>query len=283
MKVARQYLNITVGIVVLAVGLYLFLIPNDIAAGGASGIAMLINHFLPQIPVGLLMAIVNTVLFALAFVTLGTRFGFRTIYASLGLSGIIWLLERILPMNAPLTSDLLLSSLVGTAVSALGMAMVFDQGASSGGTDIIAKILKRYTNLDIGKGLLMTDAFIVLAAVVVFGPDKGLYAMLAVIFNGFIVDYAIQGFNVSMQVMVVTTKPDAIAEFVMSDLSRGVTFLYGQGGYCRREVRIVYTVVNRREFICLRQFISETDPKAFVSVSQSHEVLGEGFKGIDFD
>jgi uncharacterized membrane-anchored protein YitT (DUF2179 family) len=282
-KTVRQYFNITLGIIVLALGLYLFLMAHDIAAGGATGIAMLVHHFAPQIPVGLLMAALNAALFALAFIVLGAGFGLKTIYATLGLSGVIWLLERLLPIDAPLTSDLLLSSLVGTAVSGLGMAMIFNQGASSGGTDIIAKILNKYTHLDIGKGLLMTDAAIAVAAAAVFGPEKGLYALLAVVFNGFMIDYAIQGFNVSMQVMVMTAKPEAIAEFVMSDLGRGVTFLHAQSGYYRRQVRVVYTVVSRREFVSLKDFIKETDPKAFISVSQSHEVLGEGFKGIDSD
>lgn len=281
METARQYFMITVGILILAVGLYLFLIPNNIAAGGAMGIAMLVNHFMPQIPVGQLMAGINGFLFILAFAVLGTRFGFKTIYASLGLSGAIWLLEVIYPLQKPLTSDLLLSSIMGTVISGLGMAMIFNMGASSGGTDIIAKILNRYLHLDIGKALLVTDGAIAIAAAILFGTEKGLYALLAIIANGFIIDYSIQGFNLSMQVFIMTNQPDAISRYIINELERGITFLRGQGGYSGRELNVIYTVVNRREFISLKSFIKEVDPKAFITVSQAHEVLGEGFKSID--
>lgn len=160
------------------------------------------------------------------------------------------------------------------------MGIIFNQGASSGGTDIVAKIINKYTHLDIGKALLLSDAVITLFAASVFGFEQGMYALLAVIFNGSVVDYTIQGLNVAMQVLIVSSMPDEIASFILEDLGRGLTFLKGQGGYSGRDRKVIYTVVSRREFVALRTFIKEKDPRAFISVSQAHDVLGEGFKAL---
>lgn len=280
MRYVREYIVITIGILILAAGLYYFLIPGQLAAGGAMGIAMIIANYFPMFQVGQMMMIINVFLFLVAFVVLGTRFGVKTIYTTLGLSGMIWALERFHPLDKPPTEDLLLCAILGTIISGAGMGIIFNQGASSGGTDIIAKIINKYTHLDIGKALLLTDGAITLAAARVFGFDKGMYALLAVIFNGSVIDYTIQGLNVATQVFVVTSKPDSIARFIMDRLERGVTLFDAQGGYTGRRLKVVYTVLNRREFVALKEFIRQEDPKAFVTVSQAHDVLGEGFKSI---
>ena len=280
MRTFKQYVIITFGMFVLAVGLYFFLIPGQLAAGGAMGIAMLISHYIPLLQVGQLMLAINILLFLIAFVVLGTSFGLKTIYTSLGLSALIWILENAYPLQKPLTDDLLLAAVMGTVISGAGMGIIFNQGASSGGTDIIAKIINKYTHLDIGKALLVTDALITLLATGVFGLEKGMYALLAVIFNGSVIDYTVQGLNVAMQVFIMTSKPDTIARFIINHLGRGVTFFSGRGGYSGKELKVIYTVLNRREFVSLKNFIREEDPKAFITVSQAHDVLGEGFKAI---
>lgn len=277
----KEYLIITTGIIIVALALHLFLIPNDIAAGGVSGLAMVISYYVPALPVGLLMLGMNVILFIIAFLTLGPSFGLKTIYASLGLSGAIWALERINPIQLPLTNDLLLSAIMGTAMSGLGMAIIFNHNASTGGTDIIAKILNRYLHMDIGKSLLVTDFIVTFLAAAAFGIQKGMYALLAVITNGFIIDYAIAGFNIVMQVFIMTAHSDVISEFIMNELERGVTFFKGEGAYSGSSMKIIYTVLSRKEFITLREYIREVDPRAFITVSDAHEVLGEGFKRID--
>lgn len=283
MRMLRQYLVITFGMFVLAVGLHFFLIPGQLAAGGAMGIAMLIGQYVPSLHVGLLMLAINILLFLIAFVVLGVSFGTKTVYASLGLSALVWILENVFPLQKPLTDNLLLAAVMGTAISGAGMGIIFNQGASSGCTDVIAKIINKYTHLDIGKALLVTDAVITFLATGVFGLEKGLYALLAVIFNGSVVDYTVQGLNVAMQVFIMTSKSDTIARFIMDQLERGVTFFSAQGGYSGGELKVIYTVLNRREFVSLKNFITEEDPKAFVTVSQAHDVLGEGFKAMTSD
>jgi uncharacterized membrane-anchored protein YitT (DUF2179 family) len=172
---------------------------------------------------------------------------------------------------------------MGTAMSGLGMAIIFNHNASTGGTDIIARILNKYVHIDIGKSLLITDFVVTFAAALTFGIQKGMYAFIAVISNGFIIDYAIAGFNVAMQVFVMSSHSDIIAEFIMNELGRGVTFFTGQGAYSSKNMKIVYSILSRKEFIKLRGYIKEVDSKAFITVSDAHEVLGEGFKGIDTD
>ena len=282
-KKIKDYLIISLGIIIVALSLHLFLIPNEIAAGGVMGLSMIISSYIPVLNVGQLMLIMNAILFIIAFIVLGSSFGVKTIYASIGLSGFIWLLEKLLPMQHPLTQDLMLAAVMGTLASGIGMAIIFNHNASTGGTDIIAKILNKYFDLDIGKSLLVTDFVVTLLAALTFGIEKGLYALFAVIINGFIIDYSIEGFNIVMQIFVMTTRSEIISEYVMSELGRGVTFFTGQGGYSGNELKIVYTVLSRKEFIKLRAYIREVDPKAFITVSDAHEVLGEGFKGIDLE
>lgn len=277
----KQYLIITVGIIFVALSLHLFLIPNEIAAGGVSGIAIVINNYIPSLPIGLLMLIMNAILFIIAFLTLGRSFGIKTIYASLGLSGMIWALEKLYPIQYPMTNDLLLSAIMGTAISGVGMAIIFNHNASTGGTDIIAKILNKYAHVDIGKALLITDFVVAIFAAATFGIQKGMYALIAVILNGFIIDYSIAGFNIVMQVFVMTARAEVIGEYIMNELGRGITYFTGQGGYSGSDLKIVYTVLSRKEFIKLREYIKGVDPKAFITVSEAHEVLGEGFKRMD--
>lgn len=279
----KQYGVITIGFVIVALSLHFFLIPNDIAAGGATGLAMVINHYIPVFHLGPLMVILNVLLFIIAFLVMGSRFGVKTIYASLGLSGTIWIFEHIIPVHSVLSNDLLLSTIMGTLGSGIGMAVIFNENASTGGTDIIAKIIHKYMHIDIGRSLLITDFTITLLAAFAFGVQKALYALLAVIANGYIIDYAIEGFNVAMEVFIMTSKPDTISEYVINELDRGVTHFLGQGGYSKKEYKVIYTVISRKEFIKLRGFIKEVDPKAFITVSDAHEVLGEGFKGLDSD
>ncbi len=277
----KEYFFITVGIIIVALSQYFFLIPHDIAAGGAMGIAMITNNYFPFLSVGFIMLIVNIILFTIAFLTIGSKFGVKTIYASLGLSGTISILEKVFPIQAPITNDILLSTIIGTILSGLGMAVIFDNNASSGGTDILAKIINRYLHIDIGKSLLIIDFVVTLFAALTFGVEKGLYAIVAVISNGYFIDYAIEGFNVAMQVFIMSDEIEVISDYIMNELERGVTFFTGQGAYSGEEKRIMYTVISRRQFIRLREYIKSVDPKAFISVSASHEVLGEGFTEID--
>lgn len=283
MKNIKEYALITIGVILVAVGIQFFLAPNKIAAGGVSGAAIIINYFIPSLSIGLLMLIMNIILFIVAFVVIGNQFGAKTIYTSLSLSGIIWLMDRIMTPSMIVTKNLILASIFGTFICGIGLGIVFNQNASTGGTDILAKILNKFLHLDIGKSLLIVDFIITLFAAFSFGADAGMYALLAVIINGFVIDTVIEGLNVSKQIMVISTRNDIISKFIIEELERGCTILHGRGGYTKEDTYILYTVLGRKEFVKLRNYIKEIDTKAFITVSDAHEVLGEGFKDIISD
>ncbi|MCM8710173.1 YitT family protein [Clostridium sp. SYSU_GA19001] len=280
MKKFKEYLLITMGFLLVALSLELFLVPNKIAAGGVSGIAIIINSIFPVFDVGFLMLGMNIILFIIGFLVIGNKFGAKSIYASLGLSGAIWIMDRFELYNRVLTKDLLLASVFGTLLSGIGMAMVFNQNASTGGTDILAKILNKFFHLDIGKSLLAVDFVVTLFAGVSFGADIAMYALLAVIVNGFVIDNVIEGLNSCKEVMIISSKLEEIGNYIIKELDRGYTIFHGKGGFTGKNTKILYTVLYRRQFIKLKKFIKEIDSKAFITISESHEVLGEGFKDI---
>jgi uncharacterized membrane-anchored protein YitT (DUF2179 family) len=280
MKKFKEYILITIGFILVSLSLELFLVPNKIAAGGVSGIAIIINSLFPVLDVGALMLIMNVILFIVAFIVIGNKFGGKSIYASLGLSGVIWVMDKFHLYNYVLTKDLMLASIFGTLLNGIGMAIVFNQNASTGGTDILAKILNRFFHMDIGKSLLAVDFIVTLFAAVAFGADVAMYSLLCVIMNGFVIDNVIGGINTAKEVMVISSKVSDISKYIIEELDRGCTIFHGTGGYSSKQTNILYTVLHRRQFIKLKKFIKEVDSRAFITVSESHEVLGEGFKDI---
>jgi uncharacterized membrane-anchored protein YitT (DUF2179 family) len=283
MKKFREYMLITIGFILVSFSLELFLVPNKIAAGGVTGIAIIVNSLFPILDVGILMLIMNVILFVLGFLIIGNKFGGKSIYASLGLSGTIWIMDKLQLYNHVLTKDLLLASIFGTLLGGMGMAMVFNQNASTGGTDILAKILNKFFHWDIGKSLLVVDFMVTLFAAVTFGADVALYALLCVIMNGFVIDNIISGVNTSKEIMIISSKIDKISKYIIEELDRGCTVIHGTGGFSAKQTNILYTVLHRKQFIKLKKFIKEVDRRAFITVSESREVLGEGFKDIEED
>jgi uncharacterized membrane-anchored protein YitT (DUF2179 family) len=280
-KTIKEYILITIGIIMVGCGINYFLVPGNLAAGGVSGLAIIIANYVPDIPVGLLMLGMNIILFIIGFLVIGSNFGAKTIYSSLGLSGIIWVLEKFAPIHKPVTDDLLVMLIFGILISGVGMGIVFNQNASTGGTDIVAKIINKFFHIDIGKALLMSDFGITLFAGITFGAQTGLYALLGVIMNGFVIDEVIQGISVCKQVTIISSKGNIIKGFIMDELGRGATIYMAMGAYTGEEKEVLITVVSRKEFIKLKGFIKEIDSRAFITVNNVHEVLGEGFKDIE--
>lgn len=275
----REYIVITLGIILVALSVEYFFAPNKIAAGGVTGAAIIINAIMPNISIGIITLVLNVILFIVALVFIGGNFGVKTIYASLGLAIALWVIEKFLNPIA-ITNDLIIATIFGTLISAIGMAIVFNENASTGGTDILAKILNRFFHLAIGKSLLIVDFIITFSSSLVFGIDIALYSMLSVILIGIMVDRFIEGFNICKSVFIVSGSNDEISKYIIYTLDRGCTFLSGMGAYTSEKNNILYVVVSRNQFIKLKKFIKEIDPQAFITVSEVHEVLGEGFKDI---
>ncbi len=281
MKNTKKFLLLNLGLLLVAIGIYYFLVPNNLAAGGVSGLAMVINQYLPSIPIGLLMLSMNIILFIVAFFLIGKEFAVKTVYSSFALSGMVWLLELIYPLSQPLlTDDLFIQLLFGILISAVGMAIVFNQNGSTGGTDIIAKIFNKYFNMPIGKGVLAADFFITLFAGVTFGPKIGMYAILGVLINGFAIDLVIEGFNIVKQLSIITTEADAVKHFILDELGRSATVYSAKGAYSNEDKEVIVTIVSQKEFVRLKNFVKSIDSSAFITVSNVHEALGEGFKEV---
>jgi len=279
-KTVYEYVLITIGLILVAAGVYFFLIPNDLAAGGVTGLAMVINYYFPVLNVGAIMLVLNVILFIIGFIFIGSGFGVKTIYSSLMLSFIISMMEVAFPLDGPVTNDIFINLLFGILIGAIGMAIVFNQNASTGGTDIIAKILNKYLHLDIGKGLLLADLMVTILALAAFGATVGMYSLLGVVINGFVVDSAIQGLNIIKKVEIVSSKGDEIKNFIIKELDRSATLYDAKGAYSLQNKEVITTVLGKREVIRLKNFIKEIDPRAFIITYNVHETLGEGFTDL---
>jgi uncharacterized membrane-anchored protein YitT (DUF2179 family) len=274
-----DYIKIMTGLTLVALGLDLFLVPNKIAAGGISGVATVVFHLF-HFPVGVTMLAMNFVLFIIAFFVIGKGFGVRTFIASGFLSVLVDLFAWTLPWKPP-AGDLLIAALFGDLLTGLGMAIVFNRNASTGGTDIIARILTRYANINIGKALLFID-FSVAAAAGIFlkSVNVGMYSLLAVLINCFTIDAFIDTFNISKKVLIISTQARDIATRAMQDLNRGATFIPIEGAYTSEAHSMLMMIIRPRQTAALREIVREIDPAAFMIVSSVNQVLGKGFRSI---
>ena len=277
----RDFLLINLGLILVGLGICLFKIPNSFATGGVSGLAIIASSFLPNIDVGPMMLIINIILIIVGFFFLGSDFGSKTFYSSFALSGIVWALQRIYPIESPLTDDKMLELIFSIILPAVGSAIVFNRNASTGGTDIVAKILTKHTSLNIGKTLLLTDFFIAAGAGAVFGIKIGMYSVLGLIMKAFMIDLVMEGLNMSKQVVIISSKPEEIKSYIVFQLHRGATIYKAEGAFTHKQEEVITTVLNRRQAIKLRTFIREADHSAFITISNTSETIGKGFRSID--
>ncbi|MBO1265944.1 YitT family protein [Proteiniclasticum sp. SCR006] len=276
MKKYKEYILITFGSALVALAIQLFFVPNQIAPGGVSGIGLVLNSVTPQVSVSTYVIILNVILFLLAFRLLGGGFGFKTIYASFSLSIIMWIIENIIrPEN--ITDDLMLASILGILLLGTGLGIVFNQDASTGGTDILAKILNKYTHLSMGLSMTIIDLIVVVLVAFFFGLERGLYAGLATFLNGIVINRVVGGFNEKKQVFIITSDKEDVKSFIVNDIQRGATIFSGEGGFSGAENHVIYTVLSTKEFVHLKMYLREHHPDSFVTVSSTTEVLGQGF------
>ncbi|MEO0247354.1 MAG: YitT family protein [candidate division WOR-3 bacterium] len=274
-----DFVVITLGTLLTALGIVVFIAPNKIAAGGVSGISIILHHLF-HFPIGLTMLVINLFLFVLAFFLLGSEFGIKSIYATIILSVFVDLLGWIIPSSLYI-EDIVIATIFGDLLTGTGIALVMSRGSSTGGTDIVAMIARKYTNIDVGKALMGVDFVITLFAGIFFGKIIGMYSLLAVIINTNTIDYVLEGITTSFQAFIVTSKPFAIKDRVIKELNRGVTFLKAIGGYTGEEkLGILVVLKSPREIVKLKEIVKEEDPAAFMTISHVREVLGEGFKKI---
>ncbi|MGB8212377.1 MAG: YitT family protein [Anaerolineales bacterium] len=275
----RDYALIVAGALLQAVALRLFLVPANLASGGISGIAQLINHYTAW-PIGVMVLVGNLPLLLLGWRLLGgRRFVLRTVVAvaAYALFTDLLLLLPFFPKNG-LTDDLVLNSLYGAVVSGIGYGLVYRAQGTSGGSDILARILNRWRGIPMTQSYLMTDALVVLAAGFVFGWQRALYAIIVLYVSGLVVDNTLEGAGTVRTAMIVSSQSETVARRILYEMERGVTILNGTGAYTGAARPVLYCVVNRSEIQQLKTIIHESDPKAFMVIGQAHEALGEGFQ-----
>ncbi|MBK1810578.1 YitT family protein [Clostridium sp. YIM B02505] len=273
----KDFLLLFIGSVLVALGTYFFLAPNKIAAGGISGIAIIINSLIPSLPIGGLMMCMEVILFLVGILVIGPFFGGKTIFCSFSISGAILILEEVFPNIKPISDDVLIQLIFGVLICGLGMGIVFNQNASTGGTDIIAKIINKYFNISIGNSLLAADIIITIAATSIFGINIGLYSILGVIINCTLIDKVIKTLNTYKQVAIISSQGEEIKRYIMDILERSATIYYAKGAYNNNESEVITTVLSRKQFVQLKEYISSIDDRAFITINEVHEVVGEGF------
>ena len=277
---AKFFALLNLGLVATAVGIALFKTPNHFAFGGTSGLSIVLSTLFPQWNVGFFMWIVNAALVLLGFLFLGVRSMGWTIYSSFALSFYVSVCEHIWPLAAPLTSDVFLELCYAVILPAVGSAIVFNIGASTGGTDIVAMILHKYTSLEIGRALLISDLAIVLAGAALYGPATGLYCILGMILKTTVVDGAIESINLRKVCTVVTSNPRPTRDFIVRELHRSATEERAKGTYSHEEKWVLMTVLTRSQAQHLRRFVRLNDPHAFITIVNSSEIIGKGFRSI---
>ncbi len=277
----REWLYITAGILIMSAGIYFFKFPNHFSTGGVTGIAIVLGHYIPSITPGTLVTIINVALLILGFAVFGKSFGIRTVYASLLMSGTLQLLEAMCPLEAPMTSQPLVELLFAVGLPAVGSAILFNLDASSGGTDIIAMILKKHTALNIGIALLCSDIIITVSACFAFGMETGLFSILGLIIKSLFMDLVTDNLKTKKCFQIITSDPVPVEQFITEVLHRGATRLQGEGVYTHEGKSVLLTVVSRHEAVILRNYVHRQDPAAFVIITSSTEIIGNGFRGVN--
>ena len=277
----RDYALVVAGALLQAVGLRLFLVPANLASGGISGISQLIHHYTGW-PIGVMVLIGNLPLFLLGWRWLGgRRFLMRTIVAVAAYSLFLDLLTLLpfFPKNG-ITDDLVLNSLYGAVAVGIGYGLVYRAQGTSGGSDILARILNRWRGIPMTQSYLMTDTLVILAAGFVFGWKQALYALIVLYVSGLVVDSTLEGASTVRTAMIVTGQSQKMAERILSEMERGVTILNGEGAYTGESRCVLYCVVSRSEVQQLKTIVHESDASAFMVIGQAHEALGEGFQSF---
>lgn len=279
----KQWLNdffiLNAGTLLTAVGSYFFKFPNNFSTGGVTGISVVMTHYFPGLSNGTIVSVINIALLIVGLLLLGKGFGFKTFYVTVAFSAMLNILEVIWPMTQPLTDQPFMELLLGVFLPAWGSALLFNIGSSTGGTDIIAMIVKKYFKCHIGRALLIVDFFITLLTFVAFGPETGLFSMVGLFIRSFAVDLFLENMNTYKYFTIITDKPQEIYSYITDVLHRGATVYQAEGLYKHTEKTVIMTAQGKKQALHLQDVIRQKDPHAFVLVTNTSEIIGKGFRG----
>ncbi len=272
-----EYALLTLGTALVAMGTYFFKFPNHFSTGGVTGIAVILSSIFPSISSSLFASVINVAFLLLGFGVLNRGFGVRTVYCSLLFSGMLAGLEWLVPLSGPLTDEKLLELFFGVILPALGSAILFNTQGSTGGTDILAMILKKFTSLDIGMALLYVDVLIAGSTLILIDIETGLFSLLGLVLKSVLVDSVIESLNRKKSFILVTSCPEEVCDFITHTLHRSATFWKGEGAYSHQDKWVVLTALSRAQAVALRRHLKSIDPHAFMLITNSSEIFGKGF------
>lgn len=267
----KDFAIITLGALIAAAAVFFFMLPSKVAIGSASALAMVLNNFLP-LPVSVLNLAINVLLLVIGFLLIGPEFGIKTVYTSLLVPTFLGVFELIFPAFQSLTADPLLDVLCYVLVVGIAMAILFSRNASSGGLDIVAKILNKYARIELGKAGAIAGVAVALSAAFCYDAKTVVLSVLGTYFGGIIVDHFIFGLNIKRKVCVISPKLDVIVDYILHELHSGATLYDNHGAFQNTTGKEVITIVDKNEYRKLMEFIRKTDPKAFVTVYAVSEI-----------
>lgn len=276
---------VVLGPLVTAIGYAFFIVPHQIVDGGVYAISMII-HYVLGTPTGMTALVLNIPLILWGIKELGPKFGLKTVVGLFLTSTFIDLFSLLSTHihgapDVPLASDPLLSAIYGGVFVGAGLGLIFRAKATTGGTDIVANIIAKHTSIPVGQAMMICDGTVVLGGMLFFGnPQMVLYAIITIFITGKVIDTVIAGVGYYKVVLIVSEAHEEIKEKILKDLQRGGTYLLGQGMYSEAPKKVIYCAVNRRELTMLQEFVSEIDPKAFLTILETRDILGEGFKSL---
>ena len=270
-QVIHDYLVITVGTIIIAAGVFFFMIPSQVTVGSASAFAMVLSNFIP-LPVSVITFIINLVLLIVGYLLIGPEFGAKTVYTSLLMPAVMRVYEVVFPNFRSITADPLLDVICYILIVGIGLALLFSRNASSGGLDIVAKLMNKYLRMELGKAMSLSGMLVAMSSALCYDSKTVVLSILGTYFGGIIVDYFIFGLNIKRRVCIISKEFDAILEFILHELHSGATIYEGVGAYRMETKKEIITIVDNQEYRKLMDFMKKTDPAAFMTVYSVQEI-----------
>jgi len=278
---AKEMVTIFLAITLMAMCTYFLNIPNSFCFGGISGLCIAISGAIGFGAPATMSSVINVILLFVGFILLGKSFGLKTTIATLILSAELAIFEKFIPMTHTLSTEPLMEMVFSVVLHAVSAAILFNVQASSGGSDIIAMIIKKYTSVkDIGKALMICDSIVVISCYFIFGMEAGMFSTMGMCIKVFMIDSVMETFNLCKYFTIITEKPDEIAAYISNELKRGSTQMEAKGSFTDQGKTVIFTVLGKRQAIKLQTMVKSIDPNAFTMITNTSEVMGKGFRDI---
>ena len=272
LELGKEFVMITAATVIVAAAVFFFLVPSHVSVGSISGLAIVLGNFVP-LPISVITMVLNVVLLAVGFLCIGREFGGKTVYTSLLLPIVIGAFEHLFPENTSMTADPFLDMLCYIFVVSIGLAMLFNRNASSGGLDIVAKLLNKYFRMELGKAMSLAGMCVALSSALVYDKKIVVLSVLGTYLNGIVLDHFIFGSNMKKRVCIISKKEEEIRQFILHELHSGATIYEAIGAYDFEVHREIITIVDKNEYSKLMNYLARTDRGAFITVYTVNEII----------